>query len=142
MRVLLALAAAALAFTLASCGDAGDSPAPADTPAPTVAAPTTTEPEPTRPEPEPAQAETVDSLAGKLGCTSLQPADKLFTEAAGFCQLPNGSQVEIAVFASNEARDQYLDLGQQAMPNAAFVKGDQWSAGGPNCTQEDLAPLA
>ena len=89
----------------------------------------------------PVKAATVDDLAAKLGCASVTPGKKMYALSAATCTFTNGHRAELAIFASNGARDQYVSVGLQVAPAAVYVTGDKWFAGGLECTEADLAPL-
>jgi len=139
------LAAFAAMLALAACGDGKHAASRSKVPPSTSGAIESTQSQSTSAGPDTPEssvtATSTDDLAAVLRCVTVKPTKKFYTVSAAYCTLANGHEVELAIFATNMARDQYLSDGAQIAPEAVSVKGDHWAAGGLECTEADLAPL-
>lgn len=85
-------------------------------------------------------AQSANDLAKAAGCTDIQTAQKAIATDSVFCMLGK-VRVEVAHFATNSARDQYVALGKQAAAGAAIRQGDRWCVDTTTGTVTDLAPF-
>lgn len=70
--------------------------------------------------------EDIDAVANGAKCDSFTVDDEpmMFAAKSGSCTLPSSDDVGISWFNSNDARDQYMDIGTRN--GAVYVYGEQW----------------
>jgi hypothetical protein len=97
--------------------------------------------------PAPKQAprvfETPADIAAALNCSdSYDQSDApLYAESQGFCDFSEGVTFTLTTYATNEARDKYLDAASE-LAGGIYIYGDRWSVDSDVIDRKQAAQLA